>query len=64
VGAFFLSFLSSHAKTYGLEEVSSSCRPIFRDISNAAIDHNGRGHCTQVLHVVKNIDDAPISLLW
>jgi hypothetical protein len=22
------------------------------------------GHCTQVLHVVKNSDDAPISLLW
>jgi hypothetical protein len=27
-------------------------------------DHNYRGHCTQVLHVVKNGDDAPISLLW
>jgi hypothetical protein len=26
-------------------------------------DHNGRGHYTQVLHVVKNSDDAPISLL-
>jgi hypothetical protein len=22
------------------------------------------GHCTQVFHVVKNSDDAPISLLW
>ena len=22
------------------------------------------GHCTQVLHVVKNSDDTPISLLW
>jgi hypothetical protein len=37
MGAFFLPFLSSHAKTYGLEEVGSSCRPIFHDISNAAI---------------------------
>jgi hypothetical protein len=27
-------------------------------------NHNCRGHCTQVLHVVKNSDDAPISLLW
>jgi hypothetical protein len=27
-------------------------------------NHNGRGHCTQVLHVVKNSDDAPVSLLW
>jgi hypothetical protein len=31
-----------------------------RDFPN----HNGRGHCTQVLHVVKNSDDAPVSLLW
>jgi hypothetical protein len=22
------------------------------------------GHCTQVIHVVKNRDDAPVSLLW
>jgi hypothetical protein len=27
-------------------------------------NHNGRGHYTLVLHVVKNGDDAPISLLW
>jgi hypothetical protein len=37
VGAFFLPFLSSHAKAYGLEEVGSSPRLIFRDISKAAI---------------------------
>jgi hypothetical protein len=37
VGAFFLPFLSSQAKAYGLEEVGSSYRPIFLDISNAAI---------------------------
>jgi hypothetical protein len=36
VGAF-LPFLSSHAKAYGLEEVGSSPRHIFRDISKAAI---------------------------
>ena len=36
-GAFFLPFLSSHAKAYGLEEVGSSPRHIFRDISQAAI---------------------------
>jgi hypothetical protein len=27
-------------------------------------NHNGRGHGTQVLHVVKDGDDAPISSLW
>jgi hypothetical protein len=66
VGAFFFPFLSSHAKAYGLEEVGSSPQNIFRDISKAAIfsNHNGRVHCTQVLHIVKNNDDAPISLLW
>jgi hypothetical protein len=63
VGAFFLPFLSSHAKAYGLEEVGSSCQPIFHDILNAAFffEHNGWGLRTQVLHVVKNSDDAPIS---
>jgi hypothetical protein len=28
---------SAHAKAYGFEEVGSSCRSIFRDISNVAI---------------------------
>jgi hypothetical protein len=28
------------------------------------LNNNDRGHCTQVLHVVKDSDDAPISLLW
>jgi hypothetical protein len=37
VGAFFLPFLSSHAKAYGLEEVGSYPRHIFHDISKAAI---------------------------
>jgi hypothetical protein len=37
VVAFFLPFLSSHAKAYGLEEVGSSPRHIFHDISKAAI---------------------------
>jgi hypothetical protein len=37
VGAFFLPFLSSHAKAYALEEVGSSSRPILRDISNTTI---------------------------
>jgi hypothetical protein len=27
-------------------------------------NHNGQDHCTQMLHVVKNSDGAPISLLW
>jgi hypothetical protein len=27
-------------------------------------NHIGRGHLTQVLHVVKNGDYAPIFLLW
>jgi predicted PurR-regulated permease PerM len=37
VGAFFLPFLSSHAKAYGLEKAGSSLRHIFRDISKVAI---------------------------
>ena len=37
VRAFFLPFLSSHANVYGLEEVGSSPRHIFHDISKAAI---------------------------
>jgi hypothetical protein len=27
-------------------------------------NHNGWGHLTQVLHIVKNSDDTPIFLLW
>jgi hypothetical protein len=38
VAAFFVPlFFSSYAKAYGLEKVGSTCRPIFHDISNAAI---------------------------
>jgi hypothetical protein len=37
MGAFFLPFLSSHAKAYGLEEVGSSPRHIFHDIPKTAI---------------------------
>jgi hypothetical protein len=37
VGAFFLPFLSSHTKTYGLKKVGSSPRHIFRYISKAVI---------------------------
>jgi hypothetical protein len=37
VGAFFLPFLSSHAKAYGLEEVGSSPRHFYHDISKAVI---------------------------
>jgi hypothetical protein len=37
VGAFFLPFRSSHAKAYVLEEVGSSPRHMFHDISKSTI---------------------------
>jgi hypothetical protein len=65
VGAFFLPFLSSHAKAYGLEEVGSYPRHIFRDISKAAIfPITMVGVIVLKSSTLKNSNDAPISLLW
>jgi hypothetical protein len=65
VGSFFLPFLSSHAKAYGLEEVGSSPRHFFATSQKPRFSQSQwSGHGTQVLHVVKDGDDAPISLLW
>ena len=65
VGAFLFPSFHHMQKHMALRKLAPLLDTFFATSQKPRFpNHNGRGHGTQVLHVVKDGDDAPISLLW